>query len=101
MDVRTAAGGKSTSGGRALSRVTSLSFLSRVLAVWFKRDQPRTRLDEARVLEIARTAAAGQPHSELLTIVTLGEHAHKPTWSVSTATVGSSLVVTIDDDSGE
>jgi len=78
-----------------------LSFLSRVLAMWFKKDQPRTRLDEARVLEIARTAAAGQPHSELLTIVTLGEHAQKPTWFVSTATVGSSLVVTVDDGSGE
>lgn len=70
---------------------------------WFRRRQhPKTRLDEVRVVDIAREAAAGQAASrDRLTLVTLGQRGGRITWFVSEAVIGSALVVSIDDESGE
>jgi hypothetical protein len=78
-----------------------VSFLSRVLAGWFRRPRPSTRLDAAQALALARQAAAAEPDVDLLTLATLKEGAERPTWIVSAAAVGSTLVVSVDDETGQ
>jgi hypothetical protein len=78
-----------------------VSLFSRVFGSWLKSPRPNTRLDEAQALEIARQAAAGEPDRDLLTIVALSDTSEKPTWIVSAAAVGNTLVVSIDDHSGQ
>jgi uncharacterized membrane protein YkoI len=66
-----------------------------------KKEKPKTRLSEHEVIAIARKAASGQPSCENLCLITLEENAGALIWIVSSATIGSSLHVWIDDASGE
>jgi hypothetical protein len=78
-----------------------MSLISRVLGGWLKKSRPTTRLDEAEAVRIARQAAAGYPDRDLLSMVTLSEESGRITWQVGAAAVGSRLVVTIDDETGQ
>jgi uncharacterized membrane protein YkoI len=66
-----------------------------------QKERPKTRLSEEEVVAIARKAASGQPSCEYLGLVTLEENAGVLIWTVGSATIGSALVVWIDDASGE
>jgi hypothetical protein len=78
-----------------------VSILSRALERWFRRPRPRGRLDAAQALEIARRAAVGEPDADLLAVATLDEDTGRPTWLVSAPVVGSTLVVSIDDETSQ
>ena len=75
-----------------------------MLRDWFKSwksKRPATSLSEAAAVEIAQKAAAAEFHdSHRLTMVNLVERSGRWIWIVSTPTVGSSLVVCIDDATG-
>jgi hypothetical protein len=58
------------------------------------------RLTREQALELARSAAAGTPLAGQRTMTIIGEIEGRNTWFVRTPTVGSALVVTIDDESG-
>ena len=60
---------------------------------------PVGRLDRERVLEIARAAAAaaGDPWAAELAMTNLEARGSAKIWVVSTPTIGSALVVNIDD----
>jgi hypothetical protein len=58
---------------------------------------PEGRLDRERVLGIARAAAAGDPWAAELTMTILQARGSAKIWVVSTPTIGSALVVEIDD----
>jgi hypothetical protein len=58
---------------------------------------PVGRLDRERVLEIARAAAAGYPGAAELSMTYLEARGSAKIWVVSTPTIGSALVVNIDD----
>ena len=60
-----------------------------------------TRLSRDAVLAIARSATANDPLAEELALVTLEQRAGRAIWIVASATVGTSLHVSIDDASGE
>jgi hypothetical protein len=61
---------------------------------------PVSRLTVEEVISIAQSIAAGQAGSELLSATLVNVVDGKLTWTVSTPTVGSSLVVVIDDATG-
>ncbi len=58
---------------------------------------PEGRLDRERVLEIARAAAAADPWAAKLTMTILEARGSAKIWFVSTPTIGTALVVEIDD----
>ena len=58
---------------------------------------PQGRLDRERVLEIARAAAAGYREAAELSMTYLEARGSAKIWVVSTPTIGSALVVNIDD----
>ena len=58
---------------------------------------PVGRLDRERVLEIARAAAAGHPEADRLAMSNLQTRGSAKIWVVGTPTVGSGLIVEIDD----
>jgi hypothetical protein len=58
---------------------------------------PQGRLDRERVLEIARAAAAGYPEAAELAMANLQTRGSAKVWIVGTPTVGSGLIVDIDD----
>jgi uncharacterized membrane protein YkoI len=66
-----------------------------------KKECPKTRLSESEVIAIARKAASGLPNCEDLCLVMLEENADALIWIVRSATIGSALLVWIDDASGE
>jgi hypothetical protein len=66
-----------------------------------KKERPKTRLSEDEVIAIARKAASDYESCEYLGLVTLEENAGTLIWTVGSATIGSALVVWIDDASGE
>jgi uncharacterized membrane protein YkoI len=66
-----------------------------------KKKRPKTRLSEDEVIAIARKAASGYLNCEDLCLVMLEENADALTWIVRSATIGSALLVWIDDASGE
>jgi hypothetical protein len=75
--------------------------MSRIVE-WFRErllgpGAPEGRLDQERVLEIARAAAAGFPGADRLLWTSLQTRGSAKIWVVSTPTVGSALVVEIDD----
>jgi hypothetical protein len=72
-----------------------LRFLSRL----FRPPPPRTRLTKQQALELARAEARGHAGADQLTMVILGDIEGRTTWFVRTPTVGSALVVSIDDES--
>jgi hypothetical protein len=74
-----------------------------ILDKWLskKKKRPKTRLSEQEVVAIARKAASGLPNCEDLCLVMLEENAGALTWIVRSATIGSALLVWIDDASGE
>jgi hypothetical protein len=61
------------------------------------RRAPVGRLDRERVLEIARSAAAGYPGADRLAMTILETRGSATIWVVGTPTVGSGLIVEIDD----
>jgi hypothetical protein len=68
---------------------------------WFSpAREAKTNLTAAQALQIARDAAASDPMGELLSITMLKERDGKPAWLVASATVGASLEVWIDDETG-
>jgi hypothetical protein len=73
-----------------------LRFLSRLL----RPPPPQTCLTKDEALELARAAARGHSGADQLTMVSVGEIEGRTTWFVGTPTVGSALVVSIDDESG-
>lgn len=66
-----------------------------------KNKSAETRLSKDEVLAIARKAASEYPSGEDLNIVTLEQNAGVSIWIVSSATVGHTLVVWVDDASGD
>jgi acetylglutamate kinase len=78
-----------------------MSMISRILNRWFGRSHTSTRLSQEQAVQIARQAAAGQLNCELLGLATVEEQNGKRIWAVSSATIGSSLLVRIDDESGD
>jgi hypothetical protein len=70
---------------------------------WFenKHRSPETRLSQLQVLAIAREAAGDDPASRCLSMATprFGEADHV-IWEVSSATIGRTLVIMIDDIDG-
>jgi hypothetical protein len=58
---------------------------------------PVGRLDRERVLEIARAAAAGHPEAAELAMANLQTRGSAKVCVVGTPTVGSGLIVDIDD----
>ena len=58
---------------------------------------PVGRLDRERVLEIARAAAAGYRGADRLAMANLQTRGNAQIWVVGTPTVGSGLIVEIDD----
>jgi hypothetical protein len=74
-----------------------------ILAKWFgkKKRAVKTRLEEKDVLSIAREAASDYPNCKNLGIVTLENRSGDLVWIVSSATIGQTLHVYIDDKSSE
>lgn len=66
-----------------------------------KTRNPASRLTGNQALEIARKAASGYPNCEDLAIVALKEQDGTPIWIVSSATIGRTLQVFIDDATGK
>jgi len=60
-----------------------------------------TRLSAEQAIELARAAADSDPRRDLLTMTSVRERDGARIWSVSSATVGSALVVELDDATGE
>jgi hypothetical protein len=58
------------------------------------------KLTEEEVVKIACEAAKEYPNNEDLSIATLREQSGRMTWVVSSATVGRTLEVLVDDESG-
>jgi hypothetical protein len=70
-----------------------------VLSDWFKKKRPATSLSEAAAVEIARQAVEERDR-RFLSMVTLEERSGKLTWIVSTAGVGTTVTVLVDDATG-
>lgn len=66
-----------------------------------QKKRKESRLDEDAVLAIARDAAAKYPNCEDLSIVSLEERSGNLMWIVSSATVGRTLQVSIEDAGGK
>jgi len=62
---------------------------------------PQPRLSQREVLEIARSACASDALCDHLSLATFGELSGRLVWTVSSATIGQMLEVTVDDTSGE
>lgn len=77
----------------------------RFLTRWFWRSppQPNTRLTEEEVRAIAHDAAAAAAYEspEAMICTTLQKEQDRTIWRVSSATIGSGLLVSIDDATGE
>lgn len=73
------------------------------LAKWLgkKKRAFKPRLEDKDALSIAREAASDYPNCENLSIVTLEDRSGDLIWIVSSATIGHTLHVFIDDQSSE
>lgn len=62
---------------------------------------PQPRLSQREVLEIARRASMADALCEQLSLVTFGKRSGRLVWTVSSATIGQMLEVTVEDATGE
>ncbi len=65
------------------------------------KNDSESRLSKDEVLNIAREAASEYPNCEDLNIVTLEQQSGASIWIVSSATVGRTLQVSVDDTNGD
>jgi nucleoid-associated protein YgaU len=75
--------------------------MKNLLNRFIKQKGKESRLDEDTALAIASDAAANYPNCEELSVVSLKERSGNLMWIVSSATVGRTLQVSIDDVSGK